>query len=172
MAHIAMKPAEKLLRRHYLKWLRHRSRWRKHATIYLLSIAITVTSSLKSIVRDLFFSNKIFRWSDIYCLKNLIKMGDNFGIHRGPARGGAAGTEERTQGQILSDFLVQLEDYTPTVRNNNKNCLNRFISNSNNLLFRFQMLLHRTIWIRRDSKHLIHECKNIYCESITRCSKY
>lgn len=24
--------------------------------------------------------------------------------------------EERTQGQILSDFLVQLEDYTPTVR--------------------------------------------------------
>lgn len=42
-------------------------------------------------------------------------MGDNFGIHRTGARG-VAGTEERTQGQILSDFLVQLEDYTPTVR--------------------------------------------------------
>lgn len=41
-------------------------------------------------------------------------MGDNFGIHRTPAR--SVGTEERTQGQILSDFLVQLEDYTPTVR--------------------------------------------------------
>lgn len=40
-------------------------------------------------------------------------MGDNFGIHR---TRGVAGTEERTQGQILSDFLVQLEDYTPTVR--------------------------------------------------------
>lgn len=42
-------------------------------------------------------------------------MGDNFGIHRTPALRGAA-PEERTQGQILSDFLVQLEDYTPTVR--------------------------------------------------------
>lgn len=42
-------------------------------------------------------------------------MGDNFGIHRTTARG-AVGTEERTQGQILSDFLVQLEDYTPTVK--------------------------------------------------------
>lgn len=45
-------------------------------------------------------------------------MGDNFGIHRTPAARGAAATEERTQGQILSDFLVQLEDYTPTVRLN------------------------------------------------------
>lgn len=47
-------------------------------------------------------------------------MGDNFGIHRGPAanRPGtsvAATTEDRTQGQVLSDFLLQLEDYTPTV---------------------------------------------------------
>ncbi|XP_037041938.1 transcription initiation factor TFIID subunit 10-like [Bradysia coprophila] len=38
-------------------------------------------------------------------------MGDNFGIHRAVA----TTNEERTQGQILSDFLVQLEDYTPTV---------------------------------------------------------
>lgn len=44
-----------------------------------------------------------------------LKMGDNFGIHRTPARS-VTTTEERTQGQILSDFLVQLEDYTPTVR--------------------------------------------------------
>lgn len=58
-------------------------------------------------------------------------MGDNFGIHRGGARansttnanntatGGAtaaaSSSEDRTQGQILSDFLLQLEDYTPTV---------------------------------------------------------
>lgn len=42
-------------------------------------------------------------------------MGDNFGIHRAPVRSAAA-NEERTQGQILSDFLVQLEDYTPTVK--------------------------------------------------------
>lgn len=61
-------------------------------------------------------------------------MGDNFGIHRGPLRNSTAanskgnnGTnadasgnshgapEDRTQGQILSDFLTQLEDYTPTV---------------------------------------------------------
>lgn len=62
-------------------------------------------------------------------------MGDNFGIHRGPFRNssaanskGATGTntsdtsgsghlapEDRTQGQILSDFLTQLEDYTPTI---------------------------------------------------------
>lgn len=55
-------------------------------------------------------------------------MGDNFGIHRGAARSNtannatngntsasSASTEERTQGQILSDFLLQLEDYTPTV---------------------------------------------------------
>lgn len=54
-------------------------------------------------------------------------MGDNFGIHRGGVRGNstnatgnnpsAAGSsnEDRTQGQILSDFLLQLEDYTPTV---------------------------------------------------------
>ncbi|KAJ6643543.1 Transcription initiation factor TFIID subunit 10b, partial [Pseudolycoriella hygida] len=39
---------------------------------------------------------------------------DNFGIHRTPVRSVAA-SEERTQGQILSDFLVQLENYTPTV---------------------------------------------------------
>lgn len=37
--------------------------------------------------------------------------GDNFGIHRGAARP----QDDRTQGQILSDFLLQLEDYTPTV---------------------------------------------------------
>lgn len=46
-------------------------------------------------------------------------MGDNFGIHRGAVRSGnvaSAADENRTQGQILSDFLVQLEDYTPTVR--------------------------------------------------------
>ena len=46
-------------------------------------------------------------------------MGDNFGIHRGPPKKGAAANatdaEDRTQGQILSDFLVQLEDYNPTV---------------------------------------------------------
>lgn len=65
-------------------------------------------------------------------------MGDNFGIHRGPFRNNAAANsktsgatesasgsvggsgshvanEDRTQGQILSDFLTQLEDYTPTV---------------------------------------------------------
>lgn len=45
-------------------------------------------------------------------------MGDNFGIHRGAVRSGngpSSGDETRTQGQILSDFLVQLEDYTPTV---------------------------------------------------------
>lgn len=50
-------------------------------------------------------------------------MGDNFGIHRGPpskkqsaaAAASGEGSEDRTQGQILSDFLVQLEDYTPTV---------------------------------------------------------
>lgn len=52
-------------------------------------------------------------------------MGDNFGIHRGPTAGRSASTssgnlpadDERTQGQILSDFLLQLEDYTPTVIN-------------------------------------------------------
>ncbi|CAD7079693.1 unnamed protein product [Hermetia illucens] len=37
--------------------------------------------------------------------------GDNFGIHRGAARP----QDDRTQGQILSDFLLQLEDYTPTI---------------------------------------------------------
>uniref|UniRef100_A0A182J3M2 Uncharacterized protein n=2 Tax=Anopheles atroparvus TaxID=41427 RepID=A0A182J3M2_ANOAO len=43
------------------------------------------------------------------------KMGDNFGIHRGPVKKQAEGAEDRTQGQILSDFLMQLEDYTPTI---------------------------------------------------------
>lgn len=45
-------------------------------------------------------------------------MGDNFGINRGAVRsnnGASAGEDNRTQGQILSDFLTQLEDYTPTV---------------------------------------------------------
>ncbi|KXJ73700.1 transcription initiation factor TFIID subunit 10 [Aedes albopictus] len=51
-------------------------------------------------------------------------MGDNFGIHRGPptkkpatssAVTSSDGSEDRTQGQILSDFLVQLEDYVPTI---------------------------------------------------------
>lgn len=40
-------------------------------------------------------------------------MGDNFGIHRGTSRQNSE--TERGQGQILSDFLIQLEDYTPTV---------------------------------------------------------
>lgn len=51
-----------------------------------------------------------------YCFVQ--KMGDNFGIHRGPAArgtGNATAADDRTQGQILSDFLLQLEDYTPTV---------------------------------------------------------
>ncbi|XP_035912857.1 transcription initiation factor TFIID subunit 10-like [Anopheles stephensi] len=42
-------------------------------------------------------------------------MGDNFGIHRGPAKKTADMVEDRTQGQILSDFMMQLEDYTPTI---------------------------------------------------------
>ncbi|XP_055545188.1 transcription initiation factor TFIID subunit 10-like [Wyeomyia smithii] len=42
-------------------------------------------------------------------------MGDNFGIHRGPPKRQTDNSEDRTQGQILSDFLVQLEDYTPTI---------------------------------------------------------
>lgn len=52
-------------------------------------------------------------------------MGDNFGIHRPNAQptvnrtissGGAPSIQDdRTQGQVLSDFLVQLEDYTPTI---------------------------------------------------------
>jgi transcription initiation factor TFIID subunit 10 len=37
--------------------------------------------------------------------------GDNFGIYRG----GLKNTDDRTQGQVLSDFMVQMEDYTPTV---------------------------------------------------------
>lgn len=45
-----------------------------------------------------------------------MSAGDNFGIHRGPVVP-KTGAEERTQGQVLSDFLTQLEDYTPTVRN-------------------------------------------------------
>uniref|UniRef100_A0A2M4AM13 Transcription initiation factor TFIID subunit 10 n=1 Tax=Anopheles triannulatus TaxID=58253 RepID=A0A2M4AM13_9DIPT len=42
-------------------------------------------------------------------------MGDNFGIHRGPPKKQSEQAEDRTQGQILSDFLTQLEDYTPTI---------------------------------------------------------
>lgn len=52
-------------------------------------------------------------------------MGDNFGIHRPGANSAAGRTvsgggapaiqDDRTQGQVLSDFLVQLEDYTPTI---------------------------------------------------------
>lgn len=52
-------------------------------------------------------------------------MGDNFGIHRPGAQPTAnrsaqgsntpAIQDDRTQGQVLSDFLVQLEDYTPTI---------------------------------------------------------
>lgn len=52
-------------------------------------------------------------------------MADNFGIHRPNqpptinrtiSSGGApAIQEDRTQGQVLSDFLLQLEDYTPTI---------------------------------------------------------
>lgn len=65
-------------------------------------------------------------------------MGDNFGIHRGGARANASNTngtaassstaaasssEDRTQGQVLSDFLLQLEDYTPTVSARVRLCL-------------------------------------------------
>lgn len=50
-------------------------------------------------------------------------MGDNFGIHRAApgaastraSSGNVAAADDRTQGQVLSDFLLQLEDYTPTV---------------------------------------------------------
>lgn len=48
-------------------------------------------------------------------------MGDNFGIHRpGEVRQIKGSTNlgedsNTTQGQALSDFLLQLEDYTPTV---------------------------------------------------------
>lgn len=42
-------------------------------------------------------------------------MGDNFGIQRAGVRSGNNADDNRTQGQILSDFLMQLEDYTPTV---------------------------------------------------------
>uniref|UniRef100_A0A1B0DH81 Uncharacterized protein n=1 Tax=Phlebotomus papatasi TaxID=29031 RepID=A0A1B0DH81_PHLPP len=54
-----------------------------------------------------------------FLIKNLEKftkkmIGDNFGIHRGGVRNTAAANEERS-GQVLSDFLVQLEDYTPTI---------------------------------------------------------
>ncbi|XP_055920787.1 transcription initiation factor TFIID subunit 10-like [Eupeodes corollae] len=38
--------------------------------------------------------------------------GDNFGIYRGSSR---QGQDDRAQGQVLSDFLMQLEDYVPTV---------------------------------------------------------
>lgn len=49
-------------------------------------------------------------------------MADNFGINRSAQlsravnNGGAASLQDdRTQGQVLSDFLTQLEDYTPTI---------------------------------------------------------
>lgn len=44
--------------------------------------------------------------------------GDNFGIHRvtGTSTTRPSTQDDRSQGQILSDFLLQLEDYTPTVR--------------------------------------------------------
>lgn len=52
-------------------------------------------------------------------------MADNFGIHRPSQQptvnrtissGGAPSIQDdRTQGQVLSDFLLQLEDYTPTI---------------------------------------------------------
>lgn len=41
-------------------------------------------------------------------------FGDNFGIHRG-IRYNNTTNDERTHGQILSDFVQQLEDYTPTI---------------------------------------------------------
>uniref|UniRef100_A0A182X5Y8 Transcription initiation factor TFIID subunit 10 n=1 Tax=Anopheles quadriannulatus TaxID=34691 RepID=A0A182X5Y8_ANOQN len=43
------------------------------------------------------------------------KMGDNFGIHRGQGKKVSEMVEDRTQGQVLSDFMMQLEDYTPTI---------------------------------------------------------
>lgn len=52
-------------------------------------------------------------------------MGDNFGIHRPggqptanrttPTAGTPSIQDDRTQGQVLSDFLVQLDDYTPSI---------------------------------------------------------
>jgi len=53
-----------------------------------------------------------------------MNAGDNFGIHRGNNAGSKTNNnntsssvinDDRTQGQVLSDFLGQLEDYTPTV---------------------------------------------------------
>uniref|UniRef100_A0A1L8DGY8 Transcription initiation factor TFIID subunit 10 n=1 Tax=Nyssomyia neivai TaxID=330878 RepID=A0A1L8DGY8_9DIPT len=41
-------------------------------------------------------------------------IGDNFGIHRPSVRNTTTASEERS-GQALSDFLVQMEDYTPTI---------------------------------------------------------
>ncbi|GAB0088093.1 Transcription initiation factor TFIID subunit 10 [Sergentomyia squamirostris] len=41
-------------------------------------------------------------------------IGDNFGIHRGGVRNTITNSEERS-GQLLSDFLAQIEDYSPTI---------------------------------------------------------
>jgi hypothetical protein len=62
------------------------------------------------------------------------EMGDNFGIHRG----GNRNIDERTQGQVLSDFLVQLEDYTPTVSENTN--FSTMKTNFSTFRFRFQTL--------------------------------
>lgn len=42
-----------------------------------------------------------------------MNLGNNFGIHR-PSESRTS-VDERTQGQILSDFLMQLEDYSSTI---------------------------------------------------------
>lgn len=45
-----------------------------------------------------------------------MNVGDNFGIHRTGAKNNNNNAEEQKQhGQILSDFLLQLEDYNPTI---------------------------------------------------------
>lgn len=44
-----------------------------------------------------------------------MNVGDNFGIHRTGAKNNANAEEQKQQGQILSDFLMQLEDYGPTI---------------------------------------------------------
>lgn len=91
-------------------------------------------------------------------------MGDNFGIHRGPKKGAAANSaadaEDRTQGQIMSDFLVQLEDYNPTV------CLLVIMSMfefsviPNIIFYRSRMPSLRTISTRPDLRLPIRECES------------